>query len=160
LQDSGGRIEFIRNLKRYVSRCIKESLNKKGIKISRRKVAEIMRKEGLRAIQPRFIPRTTDSKYGKRVRRNLLLDEPKPSQPNAVWTSDIKYMPLKGGKWASLCTWIDLYSSQILGLQLAGHLQESLVREPLVRALLKRRAKRGMILHSDRGGQYLSRKMK
>ena len=39
-------------------------------------------------------------------------------------------------------------------------MQESIVRAPLVRALLKRRAKRGMIVHSDRGGQYLSNKMK
>ncbi|WP_090382880.1 IS3 family transposase [Dyadobacter sp. SG02] len=69
------RIEFIRNLKRYGSRRIKESLKQKGIKISRRKVAEIMRKEGLRTIQPtRFIPRTTDSKHGKRVCRTFCLN--------------------------------------------------------------------------------------
>ena len=120
-----------------------------------------MRKEGLRAIQPpRFIPRTTDSKHGKRVCDNLLLGQPKPDRPNAVWVSDITYMPLKGGKWAYLCTWMDLYSRQIVGWQLADNMQESLVRAPLVRALLKRRAKRGMIVHSDRGGQYLSKKMK
>ncbi|WP_374754687.1 IS3 family transposase [Dyadobacter koreensis] len=38
------RIEFIRNLKRYGSRRIKESIKQKGIRIGRRKVAEIMRK--------------------------------------------------------------------------------------------------------------------
>lgn len=155
------RIEFIRNLKRYGSRRIKESLKQKGIRIGRRKVAEIMRKENLRAIQPpKFIPRTTDSKHGKRVCQNLLPDQPKPSQPNAVWVSDITYMPLKGGKWAYLCTWMDLYSRQIVDWQLADNMEESLVREPLIRALLKRKAKEGMIVHSDRGGQYLSRKMK
>ncbi|WP_143072049.1 hypothetical protein [Dyadobacter koreensis] len=38
-------------------------------------------KENLRAIQPpKFIPRTTDSKHGKRVCQNLLPDQPKPSQ--------------------------------------------------------------------------------
>lgn len=84
------RIEFIRNFKRYGSRRIKESLKQKGIKIGRRKVVEIMRKEGLRAIQPpKFVPRTTDSKHGKRVSPNLLLDQPKPSKPNCVWVSDI-----------------------------------------------------------------------
>ncbi|WP_353719831.1 IS3 family transposase [Dyadobacter sp. 676] len=57
------RIEFIRNFKRYGSRRIKESLKQKGIKIGRRKVVKIMRKEGLRAIQPpKFVPRTTDSR--------------------------------------------------------------------------------------------------
>ena len=89
-----------------------------------------MRKEGLRAIQPpRFIPRTTDSKHGKRVCRNLLPDEPKPSRPNAAWTSDITYIPLKGGKWVYLCVWMDLYSREIVSWQLADNMEESLVRE-------------------------------
>jgi len=102
------RLEFIRNSKRYGSRRIRESLKQKGIKIGRRKVAEIMRREGLKAIQQRkFIPRTTDSKHGKRICDNLLLDQPKPDRPNAVWVSDITYMPLKGGKWAYLCTWME-----------------------------------------------------
>lgn len=155
------RIEFIQNLKRYGSRRIKESLKQRGIKIGRRKVAEIMRKEGLRAIQPpKFIPRTTDSGHGKRVSPNLLLGQPKPSKPNCVWVSDITYMPLKGGKWAYLCVWMDLFSRQIVNWQLGENMQESLVREPLERALLKRRVTPGMIVHSDRGGQYLSHKMK
>jgi putative transposase len=155
------RIEFIRNLKRYGSRRIKATLEQKGIKIGRQKVSEIMRTEGLRAIQPpKFIPRTTDSKHGKRVCDNLLLNQPKPDAPNQIWVSDITYMPLKGGKWAYLATWMDLYSRQIVGWELADNMLENLVREPLEKALLKRRVKSGLIIHSDRGGQYLSNKMK
>lgn len=155
------RIEFIRNFKRYGSRRVKASLEQQGTKIGRRKVAEIMRKEGLRAIQPRkFIPRTTDSKHGQRVCDNLLLNQPKPHHPNQVWVSDITYMPLKNGKWAYLTTWLDLYSRQIVGWQLADNMQQNLVREPLEKALLKRRVKSDLIIHSDRGGQYLSNKMK
>lgn len=53
-------------MKHYGSRRIKEALKQKGIRIGRRKVTEMMRKEGLRAIQPpRFIPRATDSKARK-----------------------------------------------------------------------------------------------
>ena len=155
------RIEFIRNLKRYGSRRIKASLEQKGIKIGRQKVSEIMRTEGLRAIQPpKYIPRTTDSKHGKRVCDNLLLNKPKPDAPNQVWVSDITYMPLKGGKWAYLATWMDLYSRQIVGWELADNMEESLVREPLITALLKRGVNSGLIIHSDRGGQYLSNIMK
>ncbi len=83
------RMEFIRNFKRYGSRRIKASLEQKGIKLGCQKVAEIMRTEGLRAIQPpKFIPRTTNSKHGKRVCENLLLDKRKPESPNQVWVSD------------------------------------------------------------------------
>ena len=39
-------------------------------------------------------------------------------------------------------------------------MQESLVREPLEKALLKRKIQPGLTVHSDRGGQYLSDKMK
>lgn len=129
-------IEFIRNMKRYGSRRIKESLKQKGIRIGRRKVVEIMRKEGLRAIQPpRFIPRTTDSTHGKRVCDNLLLNQPKPDHCDAVWVSDITYMPLKTGKWAYLCIWMDLFSRQIVGWKIEEHMQENLMREPLEKAL-------------------------
>lgn len=155
------RLEFMRNLKRYGSRRIKVSLEQKGIKIGRKKVSEIMKAEGLKAIQPpKFIPRTTDSKHGKRVCDNLLMDKPKPSSPNQVWVSDITYMPLKGGKWAYLCTWMDLFSRQIVSWDLADNMQETLVRKPLEKALLKRPIKPGLIIHSDRGGQYLSNQMK
>ncbi|WP_229632989.1 IS3 family transposase [Pseudarcicella hirudinis] len=153
--------EFIQNHKRYGSRRIKASLQEKGIIISRRKVASIMRKQGLRAIQPRtFVPRTTNSRHGKRVSPNLLEAHPQVTKPNSVWVSDITYMPVKGGKWAYLCVWLDLFSRRIVSWRLAENMQEILVREPLERALLKRRVSPGMIIRSDRGGQYLSEKMK
>lgn len=55
---------------------------------------------------------------------------------------------------------MDLYFRQIVSWQLADNMEEILVREPLVKALLKRRGKQVMIVHSGLGGQYLSRKMK
>jgi putative transposase len=64
-----------------------------------------MREDGLIAIQPpKFVPRTTDSKHGKRVCPNLLLNQLKPTKPNQVWVSDITaaaaaYMPLKNSEW-------------------------------------------------------------
>ena len=155
------RLEFLKHLKRYGSRRIKASLTKRGIKLSRQKVAEFMREDGLRAIQPpKFVPRTTDSKHGKRVCQNLLLNQPKPIRPNQVWVSDITYMPLKNGQWSYLCTWMDLFTRVIVSWSVDDNMQESLVREPLEKALLKRKIQPGLIVHSDRGGQYLSDKMK
>ena len=55
---------------------------------------------------------------------------------------------------------MDLYSRRIVGWELSDNMQEPLVREPLEKALLKRRIKSGLIIHSDRGGQYLSNNMK
>ena len=59
-----------------------------------------MREDGLRAIKPpKFIPRITDNKHGKRVCPNLLLNQPKTTKHNQVWVSDIIYMPLKNSEW-------------------------------------------------------------
>lgn len=155
------RMEFLRNMKRYGSRRIQASLALRQIKLGRRTVSRLMKEEGLIAIQPRsFIPRTTDSKHGKRVCENLLLGMQKPSVPNAVWVSDITYIPLKGGKWAYLSAWQDLYTREIVGWAVAEHMREDLVREPLEKALLKKNAPKAMIIHSDRGGQYLSANLK
>ena len=63
---------------------------------------------------------------------------------------NITDMLLKGGKWSYQYTWMDLYSRQIAGWQLANNMQERSIRELLDRALLKRRVKAGIIIHSDR----------
>jgi len=148
-------------MRRYGARRIQASLAQKQIKLSRRTVSKIMKEEGLKAIQPRtFIPRTTDSKHCKRVAQNLLLEQPKPTVPNQVWVSDITYMPLKDGKWAYLSAWQDLYTREIVGWAVADNMREDMVREPLEKALLKKNAPKTMIIHSDRGGQYLSDNIK
>ena len=130
----------MKHLKRYGSRRIKASLTKQGIKLSRQKVAEFMREDGLRAIQPpKFVLRTTDSKHGKRVCPDLLLNQPKPTKPNQVWVSDITYMPLKNSEWAYLCTWMDLFTRVIVSWSMDDNMQEILVIEPLEKALLRRK---------------------
>lgn len=81
------RRESTENKRRYGKRRIKKALEKRGVTIGINKVGELMAQEGIKAIQPRkFTPKTTDSKYGKKVCNNLLLDIPKVNKPNQVWT--------------------------------------------------------------------------
>ena len=156
------RKEFLVNKKRYGSRRIKVAISENGIDISRKTVAKLMKEEGLRALQPKsFIPKTTDSKHGKRVAENLLLNKPKPDAPDQIWVSDITYIAIKSVKWAYLATYMDLYTRKIVGWKVDDNMRESLVREPLETALIKRKIKVGsaLIIHSDRGSQYLSDNM-
>lgn len=53
---------------------------------------------------------------------------------------------------------MDLYSRKIVGWKVDDNMREPLVREPLETALKKRKIKVGsaLIVHSDRGNQYLS----
>lgn len=66
----------------------------------------------------------------------------------------VAYIPLYGGQWASLAVWMDLYSRRIVAWQLANHMREELIVAAFKKAILLRSAEKGMILHSDRGGQY------
>ena len=80
---------------------------------------------------------------------------------SAAAVSDITYIALKSGKWAYLATYMDLYTRKIVGWKADDNMRETLVREPLETALIKRKIKVGsaLIVHSDRGSQYVSDNM-
>lgn len=146
---------FQKHKRRYGARRLAVELRELGLQLSYYQTRKLMREQGLKAIQPRsFIPRTTDSRHPYPISPNLLLGLPPPVQLNQVWVGDITYIPLKDSCWAYLAVWMDLCSRRIVGWSLEEHMREELVLEALKKALFKRRPSEGMILHSDRGGQY------
>ena len=146
---------FHEHRRRYGSRRICAELKEKQIRVGKYKCRRVLKQHGLRAIQPRsFVPRTTQSRHPYPISPNLLLDREFPQRPDEAWAGDISYLPLAEGRWAYLSVWMDLYSRRIVGWQLEGHMREELVIAALNKALETRRAKPGLIVHSDRGGQY------
>ncbi|MDJ0367613.1 IS3 family transposase [Hymenobacter sp. H14-R3] len=99
-------------------------------------------------------PRTTDSTHGLRCAPNRLLDQPKPTQANRIWVSDITYLPLADGAWAYLYAFQDMASKQVLGWHVAATMPEELVTTALQRAFLAQPPTPELLVHSDRGGQY------
>jgi transposase InsO family protein len=85
---------------------------------------------------------------------NLLMDRPFPNTVNEVWVGDITYIPLANGRFCYLSVWMDLYSRRILGWALMPHMQEAIVIASFKAALGKRKINPGLLVHSDRGGQY------
>ena len=152
---------FRKHKRRYGSRRITAELQEKGHLLGRHQVRVLMKAVGLQAIQPKsFVPRTTDSTHRRGYWPNLLLDQPLPKAPNLVWVSDITYLPLINGDWAYLATWMDLFSRRIVGWQVRETMEDELVILPLRRALQLRQPAVGLIIHSDRGGQYISTELK
>ncbi len=146
---------FQEHKRRYGSRRISKALQANGETVSRYKAGKVLHKYGLKAIQPRsFIPKTTDSRHPYRISPNLLLAQPMPSQRNKVWVGDITYIPLAGGNWCYLAVWMDLFSRKIIGWHLDDNMQEGLVTAAFKKALGVRKICKGLIIHSDRGGQY------
>lgn len=144
--------------RRYGSRRLVREMKDRGVKVSRDFVRKVLVDNQLKPIQPRsFVPPTTDSRHTMGYSPNLLLDRPRPTAPNQVWVSDITYIPLATGKWLYLAVWVDLWSRRVVGWCLADHMRDELVITALRRALLGRQPADGLILHSDRGGQYASK---
>lgn len=147
--------------RRYGSRRITAELQATGYRIGRHQVRTLMIASALQAIQPkRFVPKTTDSGHSKAICRNLLLGQPLPTAPNQVWVGDITYLPLATGGWGYLATWLDLFSRMIVGWQVDTHMEAELVTGALQNALQWRRPNANLIIHSDRGGQYVAESLK
>lgn len=77
--------------------------------------------------------------------------------PNEKWSSDITHIRVKG-RWLYLATVMDLFSRAIIGWVLNASMTEELVTEVLLMAFRRRGVKPGLVIHSDKGVQYRSRK--
>jgi putative transposase len=139
----------------YGTRRLRVALRKKGYRVGRQRLRAAMRRRRLHALQPTtFTPRTTDSTHGLRCAPNRLLDQPKPTQANQVWVSDITYLPLATGHWAYLCAFQDVASKLVVGWQVGATMPEELVTSALQRAFWAQPLTPDLVVHSDRGGQY------
>lgn len=79
---------------RYGSPRVHRELRARGRRVSRKRVARLMRQEGLCGRAPRRFRRTTDSRHGHRIAPNLLARDFSAAAPNRVWVGDITYVPL------------------------------------------------------------------
>jgi transposase InsO family protein len=140
----------------YGSPRIHRELRKRGQRISRKRVARVMRDTGIvvRA-QRRYRVQTTDSRHPYPIAENLLLEQPQPTKPNEVWVSDITYVATGEG-WLYVAGVMDLATRRICGWAAAETLHTSLVESALVKAIQQSKTTQGIIHHSDRGCQYAS----
>jgi putative transposase len=146
---------FIQNRNIYGTRRIAKKLAENSIFVSRRRIGKLMAVAGLFCKTKRKFRVTTDSKHNKPISPNLLNRQFDVIRPDTHWVGDITYIPTKKG-WLYLATVIDLYSRQIIGWSMSGSMKAKLVNDALTMALWKRKPRKGLIWHSDRGSQYAS----
>ena len=140
---------------RYGSPRITAELIRQGIKCNKKRVARIMRKNGIEARIFRKYRNTTNSEHQKERSANILSREFRREEPNKVWTGDITYIRTEEG-WLYLAAVIDIYSRKIIGWQLDKRMDSDLVEKALKNALVDRKVGSGIIFHSDQGIQYAS----
>jgi transposase InsO family protein len=149
------RAIFWKHRRRYGARRIADELADRGQSCGSRRVARLLKSQGLRAIQPKsFVPKTTDSRHRLGYSPNLLLESSDPTGINQLWVGDITYVPLRGGEFCYLAMLMDRYSRSIVGWRLEETMTEELVLPVLRMAIQGRQPPARLIHHTDRGGQY------
>jgi len=140
----------------YGAPRVQRELNDEDIHVGTKRVARLMRRDGLRGRAPRRRrPRTTDSAHAHPIAPNLLAREFDVNGValNRVWVSDITYVPTQEG-WLYLATVLDLASRRCVGWAMRETLEPELAVSALEMAITTRRPAPGLIHHSDRGCQY------
>ena len=130
-------------------------LKKREIMISEKTVGNYMREMGLKAhyIRP-YVRTTIDPDFDHKL-KNLLNEQFNPEKPNAVWCSDITYISTREG-FAYLVSIMDLFSRRIIAWRLSHTLEARWITECVLEAKKTRRTTIPLVLHSDRGSQYVS----
>lgn len=125
-----------------------------GVRCNRKRVARLMRKDGLRGCMR--------GRRRKHTTRQDPLAIPAPDlvgrnfcapAPDRLWTADVTYLPTDEG-FLYLAFILDVYSRKVVGWSMAGHLRSELVAAALEMATIRRNPSAGLIHHSDRGAQY------
>jgi transposase InsO family protein len=140
---------------RYGSPRVQMELRARGQRNGRKRIARLMRVQGLRARPRRRYRTTTDARHGLPVAPNLLARRFAVAQPNTAWVTDMTYIWTPQG-WLYLAVIIDLFSRRVVGWSMSDRIDRQLALDALRMALAQRRPPRGLIHHSDRGSQYAS----
>ena len=157
LLDDKIRVIYMNNKQRYGSPRITRALHAQSIPCSHTRVERRMKHLGLQAIAKRKFKVTTDSEHTKPVFENILNRDFSTTAINQKWVGDITYVPTSEG-WLYLAVIIDIHSRSVIGWSMSRRMKQDLVCNALLMALFKRKFPKNVIIHSDRGSQYCSKK--
>ena len=146
---------FVENKERYGARRLRHELLAEGWCYNRKTIAASLRRQGLKAKAARKFKVTTDSKHKRPVAPNLLKQDFTATAPNQKWVGDITYLWTDAG-WMYLAVMIDLFSRTVVGWSMSARMKSGLVCDALQMGLGRRGNPSGVVVHSDRGGQYCS----
>jgi transposase InsO family protein len=149
------RAVFAEHKGRYGSPRVHRELRERGDVVSEKKVAQVMRDNGLVARRKKRFRATTDSKHDNPIAPNTLARDFTASGPNEAWVTDVTAVWTLSG-WLFLAAIVDLYSRRVVGWATSASNDTALALDALRAALVARRPPPGFVHHSDRGSPYAS----
>jgi transposase InsO family protein len=149
---------FTRHHGRYGSPRIHHALQARGLVVSRRRVARLMREAGLRAravlgYRAKAGVHRFFAAHPNLVRREVT------RAIDRVWVGDITYLKV-GTAWRYLAVVMDRCSRRVLAWTLQPRRDGTVTRDVLAAALRRRSPAPGLIFHSDRGSEYLAERLR
>ena len=138
----------------YGSDRVHQARRRNGIFTSRKRVARLMRVQGLRSVRTRK-RRTSLTQSGNHayIAPNRLRQDFTATARNTKWVTDTTYIPTRDG-WLYLVSIMDLYDRQVVGWAMGTQHDAALATDALDMALRRRRPPTALIVHSDRGSEF------
>ena len=142
---------------RYGSPRIAIVLNRRGISTSKNRVARHMKKMNLKAKSFKTKP-LYYRKYSENVfMENLINQDFTTDGCNKIWLGDITYIPTQKF-FLYLACFIDVYNRKIVGWDMSNQLRDKITINAFKQAYEREKPNKGIIVHTDRGSQFSSKK--
>jgi putative transposase len=140
----------------YGSPRVHADLHAQGIAISRKRVARLMRQDGLRARVRKRFRVTTMSDHDQPIAANVLARQFAADHPNRCWVGDTTEFVIGSSAKLYLAAILDLYSRFVVGWAVSAVNDRHLALRALDMALKRRCPQAGLLHHSDQGCTYAS----
>lgn len=143
---------------RYGSPRIALELCRRGKFTSKNRVARHMQRMGLTALPYRKKRVMSRKPSAEGIAENLVNRVFEAKHKHILWVGDITYIPLKTGGFLYLATWVDVFSRKVVGWAMNTRMTDQLVIDAFLQAVDKEHPPVGLMIHTDRGSQYTSRR--
>lgn len=141
----------------YGSPRVQAELAAHGVRVSRKRVARLMREQDLVARRRKRFKCTTRSDHDQPVAANLLDREFHAQAPNQRWVGDTTELLIgQGGAKLYLAVILDLFSRFVVGWAVSAVNDRHLTIKALEMAMHRRCPGAGLLHHSDQGVTYAS----
>lgn len=139
----------------YGVRKIWHQLQREGVTVARCTVARLMRAAGLQGVVRGKRPITTRPDTAAPCPQDLVQRQFTAERPNQLWVADFTYVSTWRG-FVYVAFVIDVFSRRIVGWRAHTRMQTDLVLDALEQALHDRELDGRLIVHTDRGSQYVA----
>lgn len=145
------------NYEAYGVRKVWHQLRQDGERVARCTVARLMRAAGLQGVVRggKVVRTTRPAEDQTAVSQDLVQRQFRAERPNQLWVADFTYVATWRG-FVYVAFVVDVFSRRIVGWRAHTTMRTELVLDALDQALYDRELDGRLVVHSDRGSQYVA----